>query len=125
MSRVACPECKKEISNQAAICRYCGHELGDVTEQDREIFRARKLRDRIYRLNMWSYLVIAVFLGGFGWYWFDSAGFSQKSSSGPFILMGIAAVAYLIVRGLLFQARGQRKAMAQKRQMSKELRKNL
>ena len=42
------------------------------------------------------------------------------------VTRGLArAVAYLAVRGFLFQARSQRKAMAQKRQMSAELRKNL
>ena len=125
MSRMPCPECGKNISSKAAICRYCGFQLREATEQDLQVFRARKLRDRIYRLNMSSYLVIAVFIGGFAWYWIDSAGFSRMSSAGPFILMGIAAVAYLIVRGFLFRARRQRRAMAERRRLSTELRKNL
>ena len=125
MSAIPCPECGKKISSRAVICRHCGFQLGEATEQDIEVFKARKLRDRIYRLNMFSYLVIAVFIGGFAWYWIDSAGFSRMSSSGPFILMGITAIAYLVVRALLFQARRQRRAMAERRQLSNELRKNL
>ena len=105
MSAIPCPECGKQVSSRAVICRHCGLHLGDVTEQDIAVFKARKLRDRIYRFNMSSYLVIAVFIAGFAWYWIDSPGFSRMPSAGPFILMGIAAVAYLVVRGLLFQAR--------------------
>ena len=52
-------------------------------------------------------------------------GFTEPSQAGPFILMGISAAAYLVVRGLLFQARHQRRAMRQKRQMSNDLRRNL
>jgi hypothetical protein len=125
MSIISCPECNKQISSKAALCSYCGFELGEVTEQDREIFRARKLRDTIYKLNMTSYLVITVFIAGFAWYWWESRGFSQASSIGPFVLMGVAALAYLVVRALLFNARRQRKAMRAKRQLSSELRKNL
>ncbi len=125
MSIVTCPECGKKISSRAALCRYCGFQQGEVTEEDIEVFRARRLRDRIYRLNMISYLVITVFIGGFGWYWWDSAGFTRASSAGPFILMGIAAVAYLVVRGFLFHARSRQKAMRQKLKMSSDLRRNI
>ncbi|MBT8049072.1 MAG: hypothetical protein KJN69_14680 [Gammaproteobacteria bacterium] len=99
--------------------------MGEVTESDLEIFRARKLRDRIYRLNMISYTVITVFVGAFGWYWWDSRGFTEPSSMGPFILMGAAALAYLVVRGFLFHARQLKKAMRQKMKVSSELRRNL
>ncbi len=70
-------------------------------------------------------LGILVFLVGFGWYWLDSAGFSRMASAGPFVLMGIAGLAYLVVRGLLFKARQERKQMRQAREMSNELRRNL
>lgn len=125
MSIINCPDCGKKISSRAALCRYCGFQQGEVTEEDLEVFRARRLRDRIYRLNMISYLVITAFIAGFGWYWSDSAGFTQASSKGPFILMGVSAVAYLVVRGFLFHARSQQRAMRQKRQLSNELRRNL
>ncbi|MDH3923139.1 MAG: zinc ribbon domain-containing protein [Xanthomonadales bacterium] len=125
MSIISCPACNKQISSRAPLCNYCGFQMGEVTEQDLEIFRARKLRDTIYRLNMASYLVITVFIAGFGWYWWESKGFSQASGMGPFILMGLAAMAYLVVRGMLFRSRQQRKAMRAKKQMSKDLRRNL
>ncbi len=125
MAIVACPECGKKISSQTPVCSNCGFEQGEVSEADLDVFRARRLRDRIYRLNMVSYVAITVFVAGFGWYWWDSAGFSQTSSKGPFVLMGLAAVAYLAVRALLFRSRQQRKAMRQTRNMSSELRRNL
>jgi hypothetical protein len=125
MSIIKCPECNKQISSKARLCGYCGFQLGEVTEEDLEIFQARKLRDRIYRLNMTSYLVITFFIAGFGWYWLDSNGFSQTPSVGPFVIMGLAAIAYVVVRALLFRCRQLKKAMRAKRQMSSELRRNL
>jgi len=125
MSLISCPECGKNISSRAVICNYCGFQLGEVTEDDLQVYRARKLRDRIYRLNMTSYAVITVFIGGFCWYWWDSRGFTQMSSIGPLILMGVAAVAYLVVRALLFRSRQVQKAMRQARRLSDDLRRNL
>lgn len=125
MAIMDCPSCNKKVSSQSALCPHCGFQLGEVSEEDREIFRARQLRDRIYRLNMLSYLVITVFVTAFGWYWWASAGFTEPSPAGPFILMGVSAVAYLVVRGFLFYARQQRNAMRRTRQMSKDLRRNL
>ena len=104
MAIIACPDCGKKISSRAAICSRCGFQLGEVTEQDLEIYRARRLRDARYRLNWLSYAVITVMLAAFGWYWWDSSGYTQPSSAGPFVLMGFSAAAYVIVRGLLFQA---------------------
>jgi len=125
MSIINCPECSKNISSNAVICPYCGSQLGDVTAEDLEVFRARKLRDRIYRLNMTSYAVITVFVAGFGWYWMDSRGFTQPPSSGPLILMCLAAIAYLVVRGLLFRNRQIQKNMRRKLNMSSDLKRNL
>jgi hypothetical protein len=125
MAIIACPECGKKISSRAAICSYCGFQRGEVSEQDLEVFRARRLRDRIYHLNMTSYLVITVFVGAFGWYWWDSRGFVQAASIGPFILMSVAAIAYLVVRGLLFRCRQQRKELARKAVSNRDLRRNI
>jgi hypothetical protein len=125
MTIIACPECSKKISSRTPICAYCGFQLGDVTETDLEVFRARKLRDRIYRLNMSSYAVITVLVAGFGWFWWDSRGFSEPSSAGPLILMGLSALAYLVVRALLFRSRQVLKSMRAKRTMSSDLRRNL
>jgi len=111
MSLIACPNCGKKISSHAAICSWCGFQLGEVTEQDLAVFRARKLRDQRYRLNMLSYLAITIFVGGFGWYWWDSAGFQHPPSMGPLILMGLGAVAYVVVRVFLFQNRRLQRAM--------------
>jgi len=111
MSLIACPNCGKKISSHAAICSWCGFQLGEVTEQDLAVFRARKLRDQRYRLNMLSYLAITIFVSGFGWYWWDSAGFQHPPSMGPVSLMGLGAVAYVVVRVFLFQNRRLQRAM--------------
>lgn len=125
MAIIACPECGKKISSRAPICSFCGFQRGEVSEEDLQVFRARRLRDRIYHLNMASYLAITLFVGGFGWYWWDSRGFVEAPSIGPFVLMGLAAVAYLVVRALLFRCRQQRKALMREFGSSRELRRNL
>jgi sulfite exporter TauE/SafE len=114
MAIISCPECGKKISSKAAMCPYCGFTTREVTEQELDVFRARRQRDKLYHLNMISYAVITVFVGGFGWYWWDSGGFQRLSSPGPFILMGLAAVAYLVVRALLFRNRRKLKALRKK-----------
>jgi DNA-directed RNA polymerase subunit RPC12/RpoP len=125
MSVIPCPECRHKISSNAKICSHCGHQFGDVTQDELDVYRARQLRDHIYRLSMASYAVITVFLAGFGWYWATSDGFTRAISKGPVILMAAAALAYLAVRALLFRARQKRKALKQKRLLSRELRRNL
>lgn len=125
MSIIACPECGKKISSRAPICSYCGFQQGEVTEEDLEIFRARRLRDRIYHINMASYAAITLFVGGFGWYWWASKGFVAPPTIGPFILMAVAALAYLVVRIFLFHARQQRKRMRRKAGLGSDLRRNL
>ena len=122
MAIIACPECDKKISSHAPICSHCGFQLGDVSEEQFEVFRTRKLRDRIYHLNMISYAVITVFLAAFGWYWWDSGGFERQSSAGPFILMGLATVAYLSVRVVLFRNRQRQKVLRKKEFMRSKLR---
>lgn len=122
MAIIACPECGKKISSHAPICTHCGFQKGDVSEEQLEVFRGRKLRDKIYHLNMTSYVVITVFVAAFAWYWWDSGGFEHPSSAGPFILMGLAAVAYLFVRVLLFRNRRRYKKLRQKDFMHSKLR---
>jgi hypothetical protein len=122
MAIIACPDCGKKISSRAAICSWCGFQLGEVTEQDLEVYRARKLRDARYRLNMLSYAVITVMLAAFGWYWWDSKGFVEPPSAGPMILMGLAALAYLVVRALLFRNRRLQRAQREMRSLQDGLR---
>lgn len=114
MAIAPCPNCGKKISSHAAICSYCGFEQGEATAQDLEVFRMRRLRDRIYRLNMISYLVITLFVAGFGWYWWESRGFLQRPSGGSLALMGLAAIAYVLVRAMLFRSRQLYRQMRQK-----------
>jgi hypothetical protein len=106
MSIVACPQCGKRVSSLAPICDRCGYEKGETSEEDLQRFRARRLRDHVYRLNMASYAVIAVVILAFAWYWVGSGGFQAPlSTNGPYYLFGAGAVAYLVVRVLLFRAK--------------------
>lgn len=123
MAIIACPDCGKKISSRTAICSYCGFQFGEVTEQDLEVYRVRKLRDARYRLNMLSYAVITVMLAAFGWYWWESRGFVEPPSAGPTMLMGVAAVAYLVVRALLFRNRQLQKAQRERRSLQDGLHK--
>ena len=122
MSIIACPQCAKNVSSRAALCPHCGFELGEANEEDYAIYRARRLRDRIYRLNMISYAVITAFVAGFGWYWWGSRGFTQATHAGPFVLMAVAALGYLVTRAFLFDARRKRRKMRESRKLSEGLR---
>lgn len=113
MSIVPCPQCGKRVSSLSPICVNCGFQRGEASEEDLVVWRLRQCRDRIYHLNMISYLIITLLVAGFGWYWWSSSGFAEPSSAGPFALMGISAVAYLVVRGLLFVARRKQKELKQ------------
>jgi hypothetical protein len=113
MSIISCPACGKRISDKTTLCGHCGFQRGEVSEEQLAIFRQRRARDAIFRWNMASYGVITAFVAGFGWYWWASDGYQQQVSSGPFILMALAAVAYLVVRVFLFQAKRKLKLLRQ------------
>ncbi|NNE06673.1 MAG: hypothetical protein HKN15_13205 [Xanthomonadales bacterium] len=112
MALINCPGCGKRVSAVLSMCPECGdvRDKND-SQQDAEIKR-RMMRDRVYHLKMISYLAITVFVAGFGWYWWDTGGFQQSSSAGPLVLQGLAAVAYIVIRGLLFAARRRLKIIS-------------
>lgn len=92
------------------ICDHCGYRSGEASEEDLQRFRERQLRNRIYRLNMATYTIMAVVLLAFGWYWAATNGFQAPANTdGPYYLVGASAVAYVAVRVMTFQARRKRK----------------
>ena len=93
------------MSSKAETCPHCGFARGELSEEEALEFQRRKLRDRIYHLKMTSYAVISVFVGGFGWYWWDTGEFQRMSSAGPLLLLAVAAVGYLAVRVMLALAK--------------------
>jgi len=113
MAIIFCQACGKKISDKTTLCGHCGFQRGEVSDEQLNLFQQRKARDRIYHLNMTSYAGISVFVAAFGWYWWESGGYTQPTSSGPFIAMLFAAIAYMGVRGLLFQARRKLKLLRQ------------
>jgi polyferredoxin len=114
MAIVPCPECGNKMSSRAALCSRCGYTSGEVTEEQLEVMQLRRLRDKIYHLSMISYSIMAVFLAGFGWFWWSTGGFQHRPSAGPFIVMGLAGIAYFVIRALLFQNQRKRKILRKK-----------
>ena len=104
MSIVSCPQCGNKISSLAKICLHCSARRVDSSDEQSPVFRQRQAREKVYRLKMTTYAVLTVLLAAFAWYWWESSGFAQRSSAGPFIVMGVSGLAYLIVRVLLYQA---------------------
>ena len=93
------------MSSQAPLCPKCGYQRGDASPEEIEAASRRRLRDKVYRLRMMSYVAITVFVAGFGWYWWDTDGFVAASSTPPLVTMAVGAIAYLVVRVMLFSAR--------------------
>jgi hypothetical protein len=115
MSIVTCPKCGNKVSSLAKLCLHCGAQRGELGgelgDEQALVSRQRQARERVYHLKMTSYAVITVLLAAFGWYWWESSGFQRPSPAGPYILMGLSAFAYLLVRVLLFQAQRKQKQL--------------
>ena len=111
MALISCPNCDRRISDVTSMCPNCGHVRGEVDEEQLIEFRRRKMRDHVYHLNMVSYAIITLFLAAFAWYWWDTAGFQDRSSSGPLLLLALGTVAYVAIRILLFRARRKLKML--------------
>lgn len=112
MSIVNCPQCGKKISSRAPICDHCGNIRGDASGEDLQRYRERNIRDRLYRLNMFSYASMFIVILAFTWYWAATGSFQRPvSNNGPYYLMMVGALAYLVFRVLIFRARGQQKSI--------------
>lgn len=111
MPIVPCPKCGNRVSSNAAICSNCGYERGEASDADRQKFQRRQLREYIYHLRMASYGVMAVVLLAFAWVWVATGGLQVRAgNNGPYYLMVGCAIAYLVVRALMFRARRRQKA---------------
>jgi hypothetical protein len=105
MATIICPSCRKKISDVTSMCPLCGFKRGPASEEQLQELQRRRLRDHVYRLKMASYGAIALLLVAFGWYWWGSSGFRLLPSAGPLALLGLSAVAYLVIRIMLYSAR--------------------
>src|SRR6187455_2842369 len=99
MNLIACPQCGKHSSSLATVCPHCGFKRRLTSEEQELAERLRLARARVNRLSVASYVVITFFVIAFAWYWWSTASFQQPSQRGPFVLMGIAGLGYLVVRG--------------------------
>ena len=111
MSLVACVQCGKQISSQALMCLHCGTVKSDITDDQQLTLNKRKIREKIYHLNMFSYAVMTVFGVGFAWYWVQSGGFFLPTGKGPFYVMGSMVLVYLGVRVMLVKAQREQRAL--------------
>jgi len=111
MALIICPGCRKKISSVTSMCPICGFHRGEMSEEQLLEFRRRQLRDRIYRLKMTSYGVMTLFVGAYGWYWWESSDFQVLPSPGPVAVVALGAVAYLVVRVLMFRARRKQREL--------------
>jgi hypothetical protein len=105
MAIIPCPKCEKLISSHTRLCPYCGFQQGEAGEEELKEFRRRRLRDRIYHLKMSSYAALTLLIVAFGWYLHATQWFQQRSSIGPYVLFVIGALAYFVIRILLFRAK--------------------
>jgi hypothetical protein len=103
MAIISCPDCGKNISSRTSLCPYCGFQRDEVAEERLREFRRRKLRDRIYHLKMASYAALSLLLAAFGWYLTQTSNFQYKASIGPYILFGVGAICYLVIRIYLYK----------------------
>ena len=111
MSIGSCEQCGKKISSLAPICDHCGWTRGDASSEDVQRFKERSVRDRLYRLGMFSYASMTMVIVAFGWYWVSTGSFQHPSeSNGPYYLMMVGALSYLVIRILIFRARGPTKS---------------
>ena len=85
------------------LCPYCGFQRGEVEEEQLKEFRRRKLRDRIYRLKMASYVALTLLIAAFGWYLAESSGLQYRPSAGPYALFTVGAACYLVIRIYLYK----------------------
>jgi hypothetical protein len=109
MAIINCPGCGKKTTEISSKCPHCGFDRGEESNERAVELMRRQFRDHVYHLKMFSYGVISVFLAAFGWYWWDTDGFLNRSSSGPIIILVLATMAYLAIRVLLFRARRKQK----------------
>jgi len=99
------------MSSKAPLCPNCGFERGEVSDEQLQEMERRRLRDRIYRLKMSSYGAITLLLVAAGWYFYQNADLELRPTAGPLLLVAVGAVAYVIVRGLLFKAKREMKRL--------------
>ena len=113
MALTKCPNCDKRISSQLMLCPHCGFKRGEVDEEELKETRRRKLRDKVYRLNMSSYAALTLLVAAFAWYWVETEGFMHRSSNGPYVLFSLGAVAYMVIRAFLFKQKVALKKLLQ------------
>lgn len=98
-----CPACDQNIPTQASSCSHCGLQLAEVDQASIIESRRRALRDRIYHFRMFSYLALALLIGAFGWFLFETDNLQVQPSNGPYYLFSVGAVIYLVIRVYLLK----------------------
>lgn len=72
MAHIKCPECQREISDQAKFCPICGYKLNAMSDEDKSKIKIKKIVFSVIGiivaiiLIMMIYLVYANTIGGIG-----------------------------------------------------------
>ena len=106
MSIVSCVSCGKRISSKSKACPHCGYHFTDDIDPDTlsELAR-RRLRDKLYRFRMISYLCLTVFTVGVIWYLVDTGWGTGLGGNVAMIIMAIGGLAYAVVRVFMIMAK--------------------
>lgn len=118
MALIKCPSCRTQISSVAKACPKCGYSKDERHEADPEevkLFLKRKLRDRMYRLKMFSYVAMSIAMIGALPMLYDYI--KGIEDSDPIVLkehwgmyaVGAGFLFYVLIRSLMVYTRSDHK----------------
>ena len=107
MAITYCINCDKRISDKALACPHCGFSRDQQDSAQVEELLRRKQRQKRYRLNMYSYVALTIFIAGVIWYWVESGGFQTAASIGPMLVLTLGVLSYVVLRGMMIYNRIQ------------------
>jgi uncharacterized protein YbaR (Trm112 family) len=72
MAVIACPRCKKKISNKSTSCPHCQLDLSKADAEQLATLRKIETINKSQRIMMLSFIAMLLFCGGFlFFYWYE------------------------------------------------------
>lgn len=118
MALIKCPSCRTKISTVAEACPKCGFAMkkdGKANPDEIKLFLKRQLRDRMYRLRMFSYVAMSItMIGALPMLWDYIKGLEIGEAVVLKDHWGIYAVAvgficYMITRSIMVHVKSEHK----------------